>query len=479
MTKTISFYICSLLFCVSCTGITNKIEEKHLIVAGTTTLTGVISVPEKLKQDNIIVTITSIRPISGENVIQEVVADRSGKFSATFDVELNNSLTGLYTSIDPYKVLYFETIANDSTHINITYDSNNNIKNTNVIPAANNYDMMQSDVALNRMIDYKPDDPDWEYLHLYRKSPDEFLDIVRKNVAMRLAQFVDNDNLFSKETKDRIAKDYRFYIYTGDVFDYKKTMRKNYLVSTKDSMGLPVFEDIDRNYFRFLKDLELNDPQYLHTFTFPELQDSILQNDILAIPDIGEKDIPTWLMEVKAILSNLVGFDSGPYYDILASNAYARQLRNEARPLSEKQKENINLYWKDGEIAKILFRTNEKVINYNAVRSPLLVHDISTVAKEQVMNEIITKYKNKVVFIDFWATWCEPCLRAMKQFNNIKGEFTAEDVVFVYITNSSSPKKLWTSKIKAIGHDHYYLHAEQWDHNGTFRIEVYTLIFDL
>src|SRR5690606_24349933 len=176
--------------------------------------------------------------------------------------------------------------------------------------------------------------------------------------------------------------------------------------------------------------------------TFPEFQDSIIRNEILGLPVIGDKDIATWLAEVKAILSDLVGFDEGPYYDILAANAYGLQLREEARPLSEKQKKNITNYWKDGEIPKILFRKNNKVVEYDTVKSPTVVHDISSISKERVMEEIISKYKNKVVFIDLWATWCGPCLDAMKQFSGIKGGFHDVDIVFVYITNSSSPKWL-------------------------------------
>src|SRR5690606_11230349 len=140
------------------------------------------------------------------------------------------------------------------------------------------------------------------------------------------------------------------------------------------------------------------------------------------------------------------------------------QLREEARPLSEKQKKNITSYWKDGEIPKILFRQNNNVVEYDKVKSPAVVHDISSIPKESVMNEIISKYKNKVVFIDLWATWCGPCLDAMKQFRDVKGDFHDKDDVFVYMTNGSSPKKLWEEKIKGIGHDHYYLSDEQWEY---------------
>ncbi|MGY4383186.1 hypothetical protein ACVWYN_000205 [Pedobacter sp. UYP24] len=69
-----------------------------------------------------------------------------------------------------------------------------------------------------------------------------------------------------------------------------------------------------------------------------------------------------WIASVKAILSDVVGFTSGQYYDVLAANAYGRQLNEEAKPLTEKQKRNIADYWKEEEIAKILLRKNQQVV---------------------------------------------------------------------------------------------------------------------
>lgn len=464
MIKIFSSFFCSVLFFFSCNNINNNVEEDLKIVAGTTKLTGSVTVPASMNKDSIMVTVFFGLPISGENVRQEIMADQSGKFSLDLDIETETLLFGLYTSIDPYKVLYLKSKNTDSTHIDISYNLNRDIKIVEIMPTMNKYDMMQSIGVLHKMIDYRPDDPNWKYPHLYRKTPAEFLNIAKRTASMRLAQFVDKDNLFSKEFKDLITKDYRLFLYTVDVFNYEKTMRNNYRNSTRDSIGTPKIKKIDRTYFSFLKDFKLNDPQYLLTSTFPELQDSIIRNEILGLPVIGDKDVATWLTEVKAILSDLVGFDEGPYYDILAANAYGVQLREEARPLSEKQKENITTYWKEGEIPKILFRNNNNVVEYDKFKSPTVVHDISSIPKERVMNEIISNYKNKVIFIDLWATWCVPCLDAMKQFRAAKGDFHDKDVAFVYITNGSSPKKLWEEKIKGIGHDHYYLTTDQWDY---------------
>lgn len=35
----------------------------------------------------------------------------------------------------------------------------------------------------------------------------------------------------------------------------------------------------------------------------------------------------------------------------------------------------------------------------------------------------LTEYKNKVLLIDFWATWCPPCKKSMPFLNALRNEF--------------------------------------------------------
>ena len=179
----------------------------------------------------------------------------------------------------------------------------------------NKYDAMQNMDILIRMANYRPIDPNWEYPKFYDKSIDDFLAFANSNVSKRIDLFVNKDNLISNEFKDLIAKDYRLFLYTAHVFNYESTIKRNYRNATQDTINIPKIQKIDRSYFIFLKDFDLNDLQYLNTFTFPEFQDSILQNNVLGIPMIGDSDIHKWLTYLKSVLSDLVGFDDGQYYD--------------------------------------------------------------------------------------------------------------------------------------------------------------------
>ncbi len=46
----------------------------------------------------------------------------------------------------------------------------------------------------------------------------------------------------------------------------------------------------------------------------------------------------------------------------------------------------------------------------------------------------IDQFAGKVVYLDFWATWCQPCVFEMKNSGSWKNEFTGEEVVFVYVS---------------------------------------------
>lgn len=60
----------------------------------------------------------------------------------------------------------------------------------------------------------------------------------------------------------------------------------------------------------------------------------------------------------------------------------------------------------------------------------------------RLFKEIIAPYKGKLVFIDFWATTCGPCVGGIQQMKPIREQYKdSSDFVFVFITSEDeSPK---------------------------------------
>lgn len=430
------------------------------IKAGTHKITGRIVKSNGANSGETVVNVTVAQPISGGYGRYEANVDQSGRFSIDVDVELEVTLVALSTSVNPDKSFLLKLTHPETTNIDIAYDANNFAKSISITPDMNKYDLDQGFQVMYKMATYLPSrapEP------VYDKSTEYFFKRVDEALSERL-KIVKNDTSLSKDLNDIFAKELLLYMYSGHVFDYHGEMLLNYRNVNGNSNVESDFQKIDRSYYRFLRDLKLNDPQYLQCFSFSEFQNEVLTNVIIGLPKIGDRDIRSWIADVKVILSDLVGFEEGSYYGILAANAYARQLKEEVRPLSEKQKQNIISYWKNGEIAKILFRKNKQVQALDQFKKPTVVNDISTVPADRVMETITAKYQNKVVLVDLWATWCAPCLNAMEQFRSTKGRFQDKDVAFVYLTNRSSPKKLWEEQIEGIGGEQYYLTDAQWEH---------------
>lgn len=88
-------------------------------------------------------------------------------------------------------------------------------------------------------------------------------------------------------------------------------------------------------------------------------------------------------------------------------------------------------------------------------------HTYDEVAPDEILNRILGNYKDKNVVLDIWATWCTPCLIGHEQLKKYKEEIQDQDVVFVYITSTTSPLSLWENMIADISGEHYYLTSEQ------------------
>jgi thiol-disulfide isomerase/thioredoxin len=72
--------------------------------------------------------------------------------------------------------------------------------------------------------------------------------------------------------------------------------------------------------------------------------------------------------------------------------------------------------------------------------------------------DIIRKNTGKVIYIDFWASWCSPCIDEFPSSTSLAKKYATKDIVFIYISLDKN-RNLWESALKrlSINQDQSYL----------------------
>jgi len=395
-------------------------------------------------------------PVTASESITETQIEKDGSFYFEAPVECSTIFSSIYSP--GFGGVLVELTSGEDIKVELNLDNTNNLK---VVNSTGSRLLTAQDIenwnnVFGRYVEYNKINVEL----ICKMTPKEYAQYEMDMMKTR-TDYAMKDVKFSDTGEKLINNELKLLHLEGVLLPYKERLE----MLCRDKEDLPPQEP-DIQYYTFLKSFKLNNPQYLYSVNgyYHKIMQTLLSIKALNIPPVSEIPVEDWLSKVKATLSDFVGFDKGQFYDLLVANSYSMQFNDEVIPLSDKQKDNIKEYFGDGEIAKILLRKNEEIINLAKEKSGVVVNKTPDVPKEQLMNAIVSKYKNKVVLIDFWATWCSPCLDAMARIDAIKSQLKDKNIVFVYITNGSSPKGIWDKKINSIPGEHYYVNAGEWEY---------------
>ncbi len=70
---------------------------------------------------------------------------------------------------------------------------------------------------------------------------------------------------------------------------------------------------------------------------------------------------------------------------------------------------------------------------------PAYVFEAPLLAGERVIS--LSDYGGKVVYLDFWASWCDPCTKAIPAIEQLRSEFPASDFQVLAVNVDKSAKK--------------------------------------
>lgn len=133
------------------------------------------------------------------------------------------------------------------------------------------------------------------------------------------------------------------------------------------------------------------------------------------------------------------------------------------RPLDEATLQALKLTLKYPVLMDDVVRLNQQIkakMAFSGQANGSVKRQVPQGTADSLLFYMLQPYKGKVVFMDFWATWCAPCLKAMKDMEPMKAELMAKGVVFLYVTNQSSPSEAYNVMMPTIKGEHYKLDAD-------------------
>lgn len=191
------------------------------------------------------------------------------------------------------------------------------------------------------------------------------------------------------------------------------------------------------------------------------------QSDVTAITLKYEKESNEYYHQRfagnKKYLTNLVG-DSVCLFIDYARAIYMRSSLFNLKPLNAQQEQVAS------EITNPILKGIIKDMNQQnqprkrVTAKKFTVCETPPVLGEKLLQTLIDRYRGKVLFIDFWATWCGGCRQIIKEYEPLKAEIAEGEVAFIYLTGPSSIEKTWNTLIPEIAGEHYWLNKEQWNY---------------
>ena len=261
------------------------------------------------------------------------------------------------------------------------------------------------------------------------------------------------------KSKKKFSKEFRTYFIIETTYTYAEDMmeypRLNAILNgSKEPAVLP------KKYFKFFKKIKPNKDQYLTAPAFRSYLDRYLNFKVREkLPKNMLNDPQTRYKEL-ALLANEYYEGDALYYQLASIFMDAAQ-RGRMNVLAAEIEAYFDMDTPND--YRLLIADTYQIAKGLKAGSTAPTFTLEDIEGNQVS---LADLKGKVVYLDFWATWCGPCLKEIEPAKSLKHIFRNEEVVFLYITLDTNKDK-WKSFVAEKNMTGLHLFA-----NGAFNTKV-------
>lgn len=408
----------------------------------------------------------------GEEIVG-IIAD-DGSFSLSAPMAYTQELYLIYGTINalvlnPGDSLYLEIDAD------ILKDPKNKFPNGNYFIKFPDTELGKTNLAVSLFNAGKPVGPyafDNAIDAEKSKSAEEYLEFIcmrEKDFREYLEVFLSDHqttDLFKEWVEDHLK-----YETLDELMRYRWT-HPYYNNQEIDDSHLP------EGYFSFLEDYNMNDNKLFsieHADFLNELSFYVSQPPKDKLDEVRNKN--DWSIPLQLIEANTSGFTK----ELFFTKFYHLILEGHAIEAFEAVYD--SLYSENPFFLEVVEKKYTSTKNYLANQdvSSANISGLKSSLTDDLIQTIAEAYQDKVIYVDFWAPWCGPCLTEMPYSAELQKEMEGEDVVFLFFgvqcTEESwkatiANRKL-TGEHKLLTNDQYNILASKLGING---IPHYTLI---
>lgn len=267
----------------------------------------------------------------------------------------------------------------------------------------------------------------FEYEKLQQLKPLEALGFRKEMAVFQLALLADY------QKGHQMDKDYVEWLGINYLYEpYERSLIEDRIKPDSSTMLVLTEKGVDNDFAAKNSESYNTLIEYYVHYKFNNLR---FPFKIAQVFDSGAKNL-TGLTKQVYLTRQIISLSMSPdsiYYPVYAK--YKNEVANERLlSLVKKERDKYVLAIKEGNLSK------------------------ENISEHSALNEIFKKYKGKVIYIDFWASWCGPCKSEMPNAASLKEKLKGKEIVFVYF-GYKDEKENWlaTRKELNIVGEHYLL----------------------